>query len=1004
MKRLIPFILLLAFLSTSAQEYVVNTQRWDVKDGLNNRDVLRVFQDRKGFIWVYTAKGLSRFDGYEFKWYKQDKDDLPFIHKIITLENITEDSAGNIWVISLDKGAQVFEPESNKITFYKSKGEGIEPAKAGWVLDKITDSIKTITHMENCYFYVANKQLHAHQIIHLDSDWHFVFITEKGTCWIINKNGREMQEVTLSGKILRKCTFPSPITWYSWYIPHCNPIFQTKDGVYIVNQNFELKDITDKIDKRLNNDDHIQPTWIDHIVVQRNKLLSTEYGLIHDYGNEQYALHTDNYQYYSVKNEQLLMALQLGFYRITINKNKFRQFSYQPGSTPAFAQSYRGLLVIDSTLWGMNEFIGIMKFNLRSKENQGVNTRVPKEFNYFSVAKSSSGNLYFGHNNFIYELNTNGKIVDTFVSPNYFISWSILETEPGRLLFGTETGLMWLDTKTRAFSPFTQYNTYPGLGNLRIADMIYDHNRNLWLMTPNGLFEMGNDYGVIHRYSSMDTGKYYLPTKEVYHFYEDNGGVFWLATHNGLVKWDRLHNTTRLYTTEDGLVNDNIYSVYGDKYNRLWLSSDYGIMQFNKSNGSVISYNKDDGITNNEFNKKSHFQDPAGNIYFGSLDGITAFNPDDFPLPTENDNNGAPLAITSLVKFDGKQNKSMDLTADLVKTNKITMLPDDRYLNIEFSLLNYNNTKLTKYYWHLDGIDTGWVEQNERNIRLTRLPYGSRMLHVKARAANGIWGKNELQITINVVKPIYLRDWFLVLLISLVVASVYSGYKWRVRLLEKENIKLDKIVSEKTRDLSISLDQKEVLLKEIHHRVKNNLQIISSLLRLQSGALNDPETKNILMEGQNRVLAMALIHQKLYQNELNEVEMGKFSSDLFFQLKNVFDPLGKNIILVNEIAIMKLNIDIAVPFGLILNELITNTFKYAFDHHPSPYIKIQVEKNNNSYVLKYHDNGKGLAPNINFEEGKTMGLRLISRLSEQLNGSAKYYYEDGSNFIIRFET
>ena len=331
-------------------------------------------------------------------------------------------------------------------------------------------------------------------------------------------------------------------------------------------------------------------------------------------------------------------------------------------------------------------------------------------------------------------------------------------------------------------------------------------------------------------------------------------------------------------------------------------------------------------------------------------------------------------------------------------------MPDDRYINIEFVLLNYSNTRFTNYYWRIEGIDTGWIVQHDRTIRLTKLPYGTSLLHIKAQEPNGVWSKNDLQITLNVVRPIYLRLWFILMLLALATFLIYAVYKWRIRLLERENAKLDKIVFEKTNDLTTSLNQKEMLLKEIHHRVKNNLQIISSLLRLQSGTLSNHETKKILMEAENRVLAIALIHQKLYQNELNVVEMSKFSSDLFFRLKNVFDPLGKNIILVNKVESMKLNIDKAVPFGLILNELITNSFKHAFDHHPSPYIGIEIEKKDKNYILNYHDNGKGLPPEIKFEDGKTMGLMLISGLSKQLNGSATYYYKDGSNFVIEFES
>lgn len=998
MKNLIIWLLVLICIRVTAQEYVVNVQHWDTKDGLNHRDVLRIMQDRKGFIWVYTTTGLSRFDGYNFKWYRQDKDNLPLIQSRDWADNIIEDSAGKIWAISLKNGANVFDPESDKITYYKSRGDGIELAKPGWHLDKIPDSAKNISTGVNCYFYITNNMLAAHQIIYVDSNTSFLYITENSTCWLL-KNKTELQEVTLSGRIIRKHTFSAPIISNSGYFPQSNIYFQSRDSVYSVSPVFEVKNITES-SRKIGPNGWLRFTTIPDVVFIDNNIFSLDHGIIYSLD-----VSLDLYlNYYTSKNDQILIATQMGFYRITLNRNKFRQYTRKTKLPAKYGNSYRGLLVVDSQLWAMNEYDGLRKYNLVTKEIQDTSVSTQNLFDYFSIIKSHAGNIFIARANYICELDTKGIIVDTFLSPFYFSAWSLLEIEPGKLLIGTGAGLVWLNAKTKTFTRYSQYNAYPGLEKFKVLDISYDRNRHIWLSTEDGFYELGSDYGVINRYSSADTGKQFIPSKDIYHFYQDSEGIYWLATHNGLVKWEQKQNISRLYTTEDGLANDNIYSVFGDKYNRLWLSSDYGIMEFNKSTGSVISYTKDDGITDNEFNRKSHFQDQEGNIYFGSLNGITAFNPDDFPIQKERDNNGNKLAITSLMKFDGRQNKPVDYTADLVKTNTITILPDDRYINIEFALLNYTNTRFTNYYWQIEGIDTGWIVQKDRNIRLTRLPYGTSILHIKAQASNGTWSKNDLQITLDVVRPFYLRIWFRLILIAFTSFLIYIGYKWRVRLLERENNKLDKIIFEKTNDLTTSLHQKEILLKEIHHRVKNNLQIISSLLRQQSGTLSDPETKKILMEGQNRVLAMALIHQKLYQNELNEVEMSKFSSDLFFQLKNVYDPLGSNILLVNEVESMKLNIDKAVPFGLILNELITNSFKYAFDHNPLPYIRIEIEKNKKNYVLKYHDNGKGLPSEIKFDEGKTMGLRLISRLSEQLNGSATYYYKDGSNFIIEFES
>lgn len=206
------------------------------------------------------------------------------------------------------------------------------------------------------------------------------------------------------------------------------------------------------------------------------------------------------------------------------------------------------------------------------------------------------------------------------------------------------------------------------------------------------------------------------------------------------------------------------------------------------------------------------------------------------------------------------------------------------------------------------------------------------------------------------------------------------------------------------KELQTSLSQKDILIKEIHHRVKNNLQVISSLLRLQAGAITDPAAQTSLTESQNRVLSIALIHQKLYQDDqMDMVDFTTFSSELFEQVKRVFGKGEMPVILFLDKEHMLFPIDTAVPLGLILNELITNSFKYAMGNNKSEtFIRVSLAAKDGGYELHYADNGPGLPADIDFGTTRSLGLRLVSRLSKQLNGSARYFKDDGANFVISF--
>lgn len=214
----------------------------------------------------------------------------------------------------------------------------------------------------------------------------------------------------------------------------------------------------------------------------------------------------------------------------------------------------------------------------------------------------------------------------------------------------------------------------------------------------------------------------------------------------------------------------------------------------------------------------------------------------------------------------------------------------------------------------------------------------------------------------------------------------------------------NKLIEKQRSQLQKSLGEKEILLKEIHHRVKNNLSVISSLLELQSSGIDDETAKAAIAVGQNRVSSIALIHQRLYQHEnLAAIELNGFLQDLLRQVSSIFKKPGTHLQTVINVPETLLDIDTAVPFGLIVNELLTNSYKYAFDGQREGLIKIDLQQNTDEFILTYADNGPGMAEGASLKNTTSIGLRLIHRLSKQLSGSATYKYENGSTFVIHFK-
>ena len=226
----------------------------------------------------------------------------------------------------------------------------------------------------------------------------------------------------------------------------------------------------------------------------------------------------------------------------------------------------------------------------------------------------------------------------------------------------------------------------------------------------------------------------------------------------------------------------------------------------------------------------------------------------------------------------------------------------------------------------------------------------------------------------------------LVLLLGLLV-TIYHFYKAKKQqavLLKQKN------------------QQIEILIRELHHRVKNNLQVVSSLMSLQSNRMDDDKAKQALEEGKTRVDAMAMIHQKLYMdNELAAVDMSDYLNNLSLSLANSFGFNDTNVQTTIGLPNESMDIDRAIPIGLIVNELVTNAFKHAFNDIQQPLIAISLMQTADKTIeLKVTDNGKGMQTAADLKKSGSFGMKLVYTLVDQLNGQLTITQQQGTVFKI----
>jgi two-component sensor histidine kinase len=197
---------------------------------------------------------------------------------------------------------------------------------------------------------------------------------------------------------------------------------------------------------------------------------------------------------------------------------------------------------------------------------------------------------------------------------------------------------------------------------------------------------------------------------------------------------------------------------------------------------------------------------------------------------------------------------------------------------------------------------------------------------------------------------------------------------------------------------------KDATIREIHHRVKNNLQTISGLLQLQKDTLKDEHLLAVLNEGQSRVNSIALLHQSLYQNEdLVHIDIEPFFTELARKISELFDSYQRKIALQIDMEKLLLDVDTAMPLGLILNELLTNSLKYAGIEQNKVRVHIAVKQlQEGRYELSYFDSGPGLPSGIDFTHPNTLGLRLVKGLARQIGGDIQYRYGENARFVLSF--
>lgn len=325
---------------------------------------------------------------------------------------------------------------------------------------------------------------------------------------------------------------------------------------------------------------------------------------------------------------------------------------------------------------------------------------------------------------------------------------------------------------------------------------------------------------------------------------------------------------------------------------------------------------------------------------------------------------------------------------DLMKKTGRTRSLWENYMHVSEIYESIGNHKMALYYHQLYSSE---LESFKDNIILS--------LESEAQSKYEIGQKNATILFQDKIISQQKRTKVLYIILTALLAIILFGLFYFFRKNKKRNQQLEVLNT----TLDTKNQQNELLLKEIHHRVKNNLELVKSLIELQSAQLEDSATKDAMIASQNRIQSMGIIHQKLYQGEnLGSIDMKDYFINLGDGILDTFDAEDKVKI---ECAMeqLELDVDTAVPIGLIVNELLTNALKYAFPEDSNGKIKISlIQSNKETLTLKVVDNGIGKTIKTT-PKGTGFGSQLIKLLTQQLNGNMEETHENGTSVVFQFK-
>lgn len=1036
MKNLVLAIIFIFFsftINISASDYYFSII--DGNTGLSQNNVKSIYQDSHGFMWFGTRNRLNRYDGVSIKVYN--------CYDHITkkgnnnISAIFESQDRKLW-LGTDKGVFIFDPVTERFNSFDlttPQGAGIDE----WVADIQQDQ------NNNIWIVVPNQGVFRYE---LTSGRLYLYTVVKEfkpsisnpQCIAIEKNGRVWIGSNGSGVFLYN---DSDDTFTQYLGNGVNNVTLAGKNIYtICHDNDDIiigihEEKLLKLDKRRNvlkdmNIPDVNYKIIRHVTTINDGEIwvGTQAGLyiineklqtIDHVKEDPLNSHSlsDNIveKIYKDKEGGIWVGTNFGGVNYLPNRNnKFEK--YFPTSESGSLNSKRIREIKEDkngTIWIGTEDAGVSIFNPEIQKFRPVNNLSYNKTLALLVQESRTWVGFFKNGlDIIHRPSNNVQHYSHLdMGLNEESIYALCEDRNGRIWLGNAWGVFVADKGSMKFRHMTEF------GLCFTYDIMEDSDGYIWIATMgNGVFQYDPKQDTIIHHKAEGENK--LSSNSVSSITEDHLGQIWFSTdRGGICVYNKKDKRFTSYSIKEGLPDDVAYKILEDKHYNLWLGTNSGLVCFNPETKEIRIFTQNEGLLSNQFNYKSGLVSNSGKLYFGCMEGMIAFKPEEF----KTNNFIPPVYITKLSVFNKEVDSNMKgspLKKSILYTDKVELSYNQSNIILDFVSLSYTAPQANMYAYKMENIDTEWIyTKNNHSASYAKLPPGKYIFKVKGTNNDGLWNEEGASLEIVILPPWWASNIAYLVYFILFITLLYFSMRFSLKKYQKRNNEKQKLFEiEKEREL---YEAKVDFFTDIAHEIRTPVTLINGPLEsiIEMDIPNESVKRNLTIIEQNTKQLLNLINQLL---DFRKVDSNKFllsfrNTDITLLLNEILSRFDEQFSSAKKSINIQLS-DNNPVFASIdregLTKILTNLLSNAFKYSDSS-IDISLSGDKTYFTFQISNDGTLIPEELKekifepffqlktiFREtsGSGIGLSLARSLAELHDGYLFYSSQSGMNTFI----